>query len=98
MSWSISKTFEKDEYPDLAGLISDEEYDKSGNTQAPGERNRQINSALQALEAILDYGAFDNAKELVVSMSGHANEGHQKSEGYANDFISINLSIKSYKE
>lgn len=102
MSWSISKTLNHEQTD--VGLQKDldvlNEVDRAnvGNQQCEKERDEQINAAIRATFQMLVDAGFDNAKEISVSMSGHANKNHGKDDSWSNEFISINVFVKTYKE
>lgn len=109
MSWSISTVLQHEPTP--IGLQKDLDALRAlpapgGNDQAPQERDEQISAAKRAVFSILtDNGgkwdnkgrAFDNAEEISVSMSGHANKNHQKDDSWADEFISVSLYVKKYR-
>lgn len=101
MSWSIS-TEVKRESPDIAQKFLDtfNTVDRShiGNEHCKEERDEQIHSAVKAVIQLLVEAGFDNADVISVSMSGHANKDHKKDSSWSNEFINLNVAIKSYKE
>ena len=97
MSWSISAYLkpEKGQYlkiEDIKALVP------VGNEQCPEERDEQVMAAKHAVYNIVNNAGFENAEEITVTMSGHANKDHKKDPAWANEFISISISIKSYHE
>lgn len=108
MSWSISTVLQHEPTP--MGLQKDLDALNAipapgGNDQAPLERDGQISAAKAAVFHMLadsmDWEkhtrVFDNAEELSVSMSGHANKGHKKDEAWADEYISVSLYVKKYR-
>jgi hypothetical protein len=100
MSWSISTTLNHER----TGIGLQRSLDAlnalvaSGNDQAPKERDEQVATATGAVFKMLaDGGPFDNAEEISVSLSGHANEGHKKDPAVAYEYIQISLYVKKYR-
>lgn len=53
----------------------------------------QVAAAKAAAKALVAGGSLgDGSKTFAASLSGHANEGHQPTEGWANDCLTISLS------
>lgn len=101
MSWSVGTTINHER----TGLGLQKSLDSlnalvaSGNDQAAKERDEQLQAAIGAFFRMLaDGGALDNAEEITVSFAGHANEGHKKDPAWANEYISISLYVKKYRE
>ncbi len=103
MSWSIStelKNEKTDMFTDnkLKRLKS---IDRSniGNQHCVQERDEQIDAAMQAVASLLIAGGFiENSDEISISMSGHANKNHNKDDSWSNEFVNINIGVKSYRE
>jgi len=56
------------------------------------ESSEQFERAFHAAGDLLDTGALGgDDKKFVVSLAGHANEGHEPVQGWANDYISISI-------
>lgn len=100
MSWSVSTTFpiEPGEAGKESALDAINALQPTGQDYAHGEKAEQCAAAKRAAFAILVEGGFENAEEIGVSLSGHANEGHASSGGMANDSITVNVYIKKYRE
>lgn len=103
MSWSISTTL-KHEHTDRGiqkdlDALNELRSTVVGNEQAIKERDVQIGATIDAvLRCLSDGSTFDNAGEVSVSMSGHANPGNFAPEGMSKDYISISVYARSYKE
>lgn len=102
MSWSISTTLFHEHTEE--GIKRDREVLDSVllsdmNQQAEVERDAQVQMAKDAVIGILSNSStFDNAEEISVSMSGHANVGNLTSKEYANDYVQISLSVRKYRQ
>lgn len=51
----------------------------------------QFEAALHAAQSVLASGAVGSTP-VIVALSGHANPGHVKREGWANDTVTISIS------
>jgi len=102
MSWSIStdlKNEPNDMFTDNK-LQRLREIDRTniGNQDSPTERDHQIDAAINAAALLIVQGGFvENAAEIAVSLSGHANPEHKAAAGYARDTITVSISVKSYR-
>lgn len=92
MSWSVQTTSQ------TAATIergAREQYNAQQLVTAATEDERaatdeQFEAALHAAQSILASGAVGDTP-VSVTMSGHANPGHHKREGWANDQITISI-------
>lgn len=102
MSWSIYKVLEGENADVFSTNAIDEleavDRTNIGNQNCVKERDEQIEAAIRAVSQLLLEGGFANAKEINVSISGHANPEHKTASGWSNEAINISLSIKSYQE
>lgn len=103
MSWSLSTTIKAAEVPvSKTGMVPEElvNIDRSniGNNQALKERDEQIDAAIDAALRILVQGGFDNAEEIAITMSGHANPEHKPVEGWSNETINVSVTIRKYRD
>jgi hypothetical protein len=100
MSWSIGTTVKKSDGL-IAGLHQLKAIDRSniGNSDCVKERDEQIDEALGAIAQLLADPSFDNADQVSVSMAGHTNPEHKKHKepGMSNGWVSITVSIQSYR-
>lgn len=93
MSWSGS-------FPDgIAGDDIEASLDDSKAFVSPPpdqmstEMAEQFAAAKEAVKDLIESGAVgDTEKTYSLSLSGHANEGHEPAEGWTNDCINISLS------
>lgn len=93
MSWSGTSTINKDG-ADLVESV--QAILVTGNDQAPRERDEQIEAAKRAAISLLTSDAFASISGAVrVSLSGHANPGHQPVEGMSNDYIDVQVAQAS---
>jgi hypothetical protein len=94
MSWSASTSFKWVKN----GLVPDElsAMVASGQDYAKKERDEQLEAAKGAALRCLVEGGFDNAEEVAVNLSGHANEGHNEIKGAA-ESINISVYVKKYR-
>src|SRR5258706_10338668 len=101
MSWSVS-TVIKHKHTDIGLQESLDVLNAlvvSGNDQAAKERDEQLQAATEAFFRILaNGGTLDNAEEISVSFSGHANVDHKKVPEWADEYISISCYVKKYRE
>ncbi len=65
----------------------------TGNEQALAERDEQVERAKSCVLGILLEGCVGkgNGKSFNVSMSGHANVGHEPNAEWANDYMTISV-------
>lgn len=98
MSWSASTSFKLDVPVSKSGLFPEELNNlvASGQDYAAKERDEQLEAAKGAALRLLVEGGFDNAEEIGVTLSGHANEDHADVKG-ANESISVNVFVKKYR-
>lgn len=82
MSWGATGSY-KD------GVL---EFALESNVQTD-EHAQQFTVAKEAVRDLVDSGAFGEG-EFSVSLSGHGNPNHEKTPGWANDFISITVTQK----
>ncbi len=102
MSWSINTTLKNDPHDvfidnRLQQLLV---IDRSnvGNSHCVPERDQQIIAAMDAVvRVIIDGGFIDNADEISVSLSGHANKDHAEDSSWSNEFVSITINTKKYR-
>lgn len=85
MSWST--TLERKPWDGLKVL------NKSNVDEVP-EHREQYKAAIGAVNALLmvhinSIGGFDKTYRII--LTGHGNPGHEPTEGWANDFISITI-------
>ncbi len=98
MSWSTSITFNHEN----TGIGLQKDLDAintlvpSGQDYAKVERDEQCEAAKRAAFQIISEGGFGNAEEITVSLSGHANEGHEDTKG-ANESINVSVFVKKYR-
>ena len=101
MSFSLSGRIKSPEgFADVQKNLEDLlAFDRSnaGNTQCVAERDELIDTAQKLASVLMATEAFANAEEVSVVMSGHANPEHKKSSEYANESISLSVSIFKYK-
>lgn len=99
MSWSASLTLKHEASP--MGLQNDLEAINAlvptGQSYAQKECEEQCNAAKRAAFAIIVEGGFENAEEISVSLSGHANENHANNKS-TNESVNVSVYIKKYKE
>lgn len=105
MSWSVSKTVEvdgEDNSRTLALKVSEalKAADRSniGNQQCVKERDEQIDAAIRAAARLVRESGFVAAKEIMVSLSGHANQYHKNVDGWANECVTISVYATKYLE
>lgn len=105
MSWSLSKEIKVDETGDgrqepitlLNELFTNR--DNIGNQQCIVERDEQVDSVFRAITNLLvESGLTSHSDVITISASGHANKDHNKDDSWSNEFITINIYVKSYKE
>jgi hypothetical protein len=91
MSWSIS-------YPDRASFVADKGRPEYLQAPEEPEVTEQIVAARKAAELVIESGAVGRDvnvpgghKDFSVTIGGHANPGHEKTPGWANDAISIHI-------
>ena len=101
MSWSLSGILGNPEgFADVNNnlqQLSAIDRTNAGNNQCLQERDEQIDTANKITSVLLATEVFQNAEEISISMSGHANPEHKKSDQYGNENISINVSVRKYQ-
>lgn len=97
MSWSIS-------YPSREDFVADRRSDPNMRSNTT-EVDAQIRAARAAAAAVIDSGTVgqdanvpQGRKDFAISISGHANPGHEPAQGWANDCINISISQKTKTE
>lgn len=92
MSWSGNITFDwTDDKQQMENAVLDMQV--AGNEQAKPARDEQVRAAQEAAIDMLLAGAVGSGegKAFTLSISGHANEGHEPAQAWSNDFVSIRL-------
>lgn len=101
MSWSISTVLEGEDADVLSTNAIDElsaiDRTNIGNSDCIKERDEQIEAAIYVTSQLLAAGGFNNAKEVSVSISGHANPEHNTRSGWSNESITVTVAVKSYR-
>lgn len=98
MSWTIPFTGEAD---DLRGAVEAAHTESVTRLTADNggtlpdwyhepETTEQIQAALAAAEA-LSTAALQPTGYVTVTLAGHANPGHQPTQGWANDYVSVSV-------
>ncbi len=90
MSFSLSVTAAR---PEVAAAVADagQRYDLTGN-DAPTETRELIDAAPAIAQTAADLlGRPEDT--VTVSVSGHANLGHARREGWSNDMITVSVSV-----
>lgn len=85
MSWTASATIK--DTADLSKL-------EDSLADLTNESREQYEVACDAVQTILDSGALgrvDGSRSFAISLSGHANAGHEPAEGWANDALTISI-------
>lgn len=89
MSWSINARAKSAELDD-ALIAAFEEHAK--RIPVADETRHQFEVARNCALNIAWYGAVGDAtKNLIVTLSGHANPDHEPASGYANDQITVSV-------
>ena len=89
MSWLIG-------YASKENLEKDEREPGGFPAEPTLEVSHQIETARAAARNIIESGAVGYAgKDFRVSLSGHANPSHERTEKYANDYITIAIYQKT---
>ncbi len=60
--------------------------------------DEQVSAAIDAVEALLSSGVVGTEGDVHLTLSGHANPGHKPREGYANDFLAVNVASAARRE
>jgi hypothetical protein len=65
----------------------------TGNEHAPIERAHATHEAKKAAAAVIESGALGrhDAHAWFVSISGHVNPGHEKTENWAQDCVTVSI-------
>ncbi len=102
MSWSMSTTLKREgNTADLANEVNKlRALDRSmiGNSNCVKERDEQIEAAITSAFQLFACPIFDNAAEITVSLSGHANPDHQKASGWADETINVQVWVSKYRD
>lgn len=91
MSWSGSATVT------LPVGFAIDDIACTGQTDVPEEMARQVAAAKEAARQMLASHVYDNAEEVSVVLSGHANPNHLAATNWANDTISVSVTITKYR-
>lgn len=93
MSYSIGiEPTARDEVVAVLGAKVEEHLAANSEAYAIGEQSDHLNSVLEALERVLP--TLGRSEDLVrVSVSGHANEGHAPSDSWADEALTISLTV-----
>lgn len=99
MSWYANTTIKQETPISKSGVVPEElnALVASGQDYATKERDEQLEVAKGAALRILVEGKLEAAEEISISLSGHANQGHEDVHG-ANEYIAVNVSVKKYRE
>jgi hypothetical protein len=92
MSWSVQTTSQTAATIEAAArqLFATQQSTVSGTEEERAATAEQFEAALAAAQAILASGAVGDTPVLV-NLSGHANPGHTKRPGWANDTVTISI-------
>ena len=93
MSWSItapSQTAATIE-ANARELFGTQQLTVSGTEEERAATAEQFEAALAAAQSVLAAGAVGDTP-VIVALSGHANPGHTKRDGWANDTLTISIS------
>lgn len=85
MSWSIA-------YPSAEAFRRDER--SNAPTAVIPEAEEQIKAARAAAMGLLDSQATGK-RDVAITLSGHANEGHEPKAGWSGDSITVSIYQKS---
>lgn len=91
MSWSGSAKL------DPTSTFAVDDIKCTGQTDVPTEMAREVSEAKAAAVAMLQSHTFDNAEEVLVQLSGHANPKHAARDGSSGDSITVSIAITKYK-
>jgi hypothetical protein len=97
MSWSTSTVLKNEAPQKNLDVLSAIDRTNIGNQHCTKERDEQIDAVIRAVFQLLMEAGFGNAEEISVSMSGHANKDHNKDDSWSNEFVNINVAVKSYR-
>lgn len=88
MSWGMST--EKTTAAEFASAVDALELGDGYSADfARDEAEAQLAAAKSAAKAILASGALGTEGEYLASLSGHAEPGHERREGYSGDFVNV---------
>jgi hypothetical protein len=102
MSWSIEKTITNEEgFADVGKNLEELETIERPSPSADlvnGEQDDQIDTAIKIGSILLATEVFQNAAEVKVSLSGHANPEHKEKSGWSNESVGIRIDVKRYRK
>lgn len=82
MSWSVYGT----------ALTVDKIADLTPQYELGDEGQEQLELGRDVARRIIDSGAVGEGEKFNITLSGHANPGHQPREGWATDMVSVSVS------
>jgi nicotinamide mononucleotide (NMN) deamidase PncC len=91
MSWSFAVTLTDARDVYLVVERAAEEYFKSRTEEGVTEMVEQAQECAAAVESIVSTGLVGLEGPWRANLSGHANPGHKRREGWGNDSISISV-------
>ena len=92
MSWSVQAPSQTAATLEGAARQKYEEFvSHRGDDEAGSAADEQFEAALAAARTIVESGAVGESA-VRVSLSGHANPGHAKRDGWANDTVTVSIS------
>jgi len=89
MSYTLSTIAPKPEFTDAVDATVDDHVVVG---EAADEARRHLDAAAAAAALLAEAIGVDEDK-LAVSISGHANPGHGKVEGWSDEFITISVAV-----
>ena len=89
MSWNVQKVFERTTFEKDALLIESMEPSYELEMEAQDE----LHAAQEAAVALLKCSCYDDAAELNVTLSGHANPARNSSA----DFVGVQMFVSKYR-
>lgn len=104
MTWTLQTSIDLSD-PNLTNLKAQiDAAQPEGNKECKKERDHQVDIARRAAFAIIAQGlesaggVFANVETIRLSMTGHANPGHQASPEWSHEFFTINFVVNKYRE
>jgi hypothetical protein len=90
MSWSVPISVTPVE--GFLTVLQGSEPSTFGGALKP-EVVQQLQAAREAAQELLESGCLGSPSHVTATLSGHANDGHQKMPGFANDVVSVSIAV-----
>lgn len=92
LSWSLTVHRAADDERSVRALLNERRAEYLRDTDQPDHVREAVNEATVAALELVESGMVGSAdKGFTVTLSGHANEGHEPTEGWVNDCVTVSV-------